>query len=62
MGKSGSLALAEAIGQKNLKIASSPVNEAKSIKNEKELEGFRQCHIVRRETSPSEFDLYLSSP
>merc|ERR1712093_118694 len=45
IGKTASLALAEAIGQNNLVIASSPVAELKSIKNETELEGFRQSHI-----------------
>lgn len=58
IGKSGSLALAEAVGQSNIKIASSPVNEAKSIKNEAELEGFRQSHLVSQVASqkdPSSF-------
>lgn len=48
VGKSASLALAEAIGNDNVVISDSLVNEAKSIKNEVEQEGFRQCHIVRQ--------------
>lgn len=47
VGKSASLALAEAIGKENVVIADSLINEAKAIKNEVEQEGFRQCHIVR---------------
>ena len=48
VGKSASLALADAIAKDKVVIASSIINEAKSIKNEVEQEGFRQCHIVSR--------------
>jgi Xaa-Pro aminopeptidase len=52
LGKSASLALAEAVGKDNIIIASNPVNEAKSIKTEAEQEGFRQCHIVGASAIP----------
>ncbi|KAF9527431.1 putative Xaa-Pro aminopeptidase P [Crepidotus variabilis] len=45
LGERASLAIAEAIGEKKYSIERSPVNDLKSIKNETELEGFRQCHI-----------------
>lgn len=35
----------EAVGEKKYSIERSPVNDLKSVKNETELEGFRQCHI-----------------
>lgn len=48
LGKTASLAIAEAVGKDNYAIVPSPIDQAKSIKNEVEQEGFRQCHIVRR--------------
>jgi len=47
VGKTTSLALANALGMDNIKIASSSsiVNDLKAIKNDTEIEGFRQCHI-----------------
>jgi Xaa-Pro aminopeptidase len=41
----GSWALAEAIGADKFEIVPSPVTLAKAVKNEAELEGFRQCHV-----------------
>ncbi|KAH9849039.1 Creatinase/aminopeptidase [Lenzites betulinus] len=40
-----SLAVAEAIGKDNIIVARSPVTDLKAIKNEVEIEGFRQSHI-----------------
>jgi len=37
--------VALAIGENKYTIERSPVNDLKAIKNETELEGFRQCHI-----------------
>ena len=37
--------MALAIGENKYIIERSPVNDLKAIKNETELEGFRQCHI-----------------
>jgi len=45
VGNSTSLAVAEAVGRDHVVIARSPVTDMKSIKNETEIEGFRQCHI-----------------
>jgi len=45
IGDKASLAIAEAIGQENTRIARSPVIDLKSIKNPIEIEGFRQSHI-----------------
>ncbi|EGO03418.1 hypothetical protein SERLA73DRAFT_174889 [Serpula lacrymans var. lacrymans S7.3] len=45
LGDKGSLAVAEAIGQDNVLVVPSPVAALKTIKNETEIEGFRQCHI-----------------
>ncbi|KLO14007.1 Creatinase/aminopeptidase [Schizopora paradoxa] len=47
VGKTTSLALANALGTDNIKIttSSSIVNDLKAIKNETEVEGFRQSHI-----------------
>jgi Xaa-Pro aminopeptidase len=39
------LAVAEAIGEDKYTIETSPVTELKAVKNDVELEGFRQCHI-----------------
>ena len=40
------VAIQEAIGKREwLEVVRSPVQQAKAIKNEVELEGFRQCHI-----------------
>jgi Xaa-Pro aminopeptidase len=40
-----SLAIAEAVGHDNILIIQSPVEDLKAIKNETEMEGFRQSHI-----------------
>ncbi|KAI0674634.1 Creatinase/aminopeptidase [Trametes maxima] len=40
-----SLAVAEAIGKDNITVVRSPVTDLKAIKNEVEVEGFRQSHI-----------------
>ncbi|KAI0360351.1 Creatinase/aminopeptidase [Trametes cingulata] len=40
-----SLAVAEAIGKENIVVARSPVTDLKAVKNEVEIEGFRQSHI-----------------
>ncbi|KAI0747142.1 Creatinase/aminopeptidase [Daedaleopsis nitida] len=40
-----SLAVADAIGQSNIVVTRSPVTDLKAIKNEVEIEGFRQSHI-----------------
>ncbi|KAI0646631.1 Creatinase/aminopeptidase [Trametes meyenii] len=40
-----SLAVAEAIGKDNITVVRSPVTDLKAIKNEIEVEGFRQSHI-----------------
>ncbi|KAF8621347.1 hypothetical protein AX15_007876 [Amanita polypyramis BW_CC] len=40
-----SFAVAEAIGEGKYTIVRSPIEDLKAIKNETELEGFRQCHI-----------------
>jgi len=45
LGDKASLAVAEAIGSGKYTIVRSPVNDLKAIKNETELEGFRQSHI-----------------
>jgi len=47
VGKTTSLALADALGMDNIKIASSGsiTDDLKAIKNETEIEGFRQSHI-----------------
>lgn len=45
IGERVSLAVAEAIGKDNYVIARSPVNDMKAVKNDIELEGFRQSHI-----------------
>ncbi|KAJ7474540.1 putative Xaa-Pro aminopeptidase P [Mycena galericulata] len=45
LGDKSSLAVAEAVGQGNYALIPSPVAELKAIKNETELEGFRQSHI-----------------
>ena len=45
VGKTASLALAEAVGLDSVLISASIVNDLKAIKNEVELEGFRQSHI-----------------
>ena len=45
LGDRASLAVALAIGENKYTIERSPVNDLKAIKNETELEGFRQCHI-----------------
>ncbi|KAJ7249434.1 putative Xaa-Pro aminopeptidase P [Mycena rebaudengoi] len=45
LGDKSSLAVAEAVGEGNYIIAQSPIAEMKAIKNETELEGFRQSHI-----------------
>ncbi|TFK37159.1 putative Xaa-Pro aminopeptidase P [Crucibulum laeve] len=45
LGDKASLAIAEAIGQDKCTIVRSPLADLKAIKNEIELEGFRQCHI-----------------
>jgi len=39
------LAVAAAIGEGKYTLESSPINELKAVKNDVELEGFRQCHI-----------------
>lgn len=45
LGDKTSLAVVEAIGQENAVLIPSPVAAMKAIKNETEIEGFRQCHI-----------------
>jgi len=45
VGKQASLAIASAAGKDKVMITRSPVADAKSLKNEVEVEGFRQCHI-----------------
>ncbi|KAJ7931330.1 peptidase M24, structural domain-containing protein [Mycena leptocephala] len=45
LGDKSSLAVAEAVGEGNYVLIPSPVAEMKAIKNETELEGFRQSHI-----------------
>ncbi|KAJ6572148.1 peptidase M24, structural domain-containing protein [Mycena capillaripes] len=45
LGDKSSLAVAEAVGEGNYVLIPSPVAELKAIKNETELEGFRQSHI-----------------
>ncbi|KZT10210.1 Creatinase/aminopeptidase [Laetiporus sulphureus 93-53] len=45
VGDKASLAIVEAIGTENVIVSRSPVADLKSIKNETEVEGFRQCHI-----------------
>ncbi|KAI0075951.1 Creatinase/aminopeptidase [Panus rudis PR-1116 ss-1] len=45
LGDKCSLAVAEAIGRENIVISRSPVADMKAIKNETEVEGFRQSHI-----------------
>ena len=39
------MAVAAAIGEGKYTLESSPINELKAVKNDVELEGFRQCHI-----------------
>jgi Xaa-Pro aminopeptidase len=45
LGEKASLAIADAIGEGKYTTEISPVNELKAVKNDVELEGFRQCHI-----------------
>ncbi|KAJ7199231.1 peptidase M24, structural domain-containing protein [Mycena pura] len=45
LGNTSSFAVAEAVGEGNYTLAPSPVAELKAIKNETEMEGFRQSHI-----------------
>lgn len=45
LGENASLAVAEAVGLSRAEVAPSLVSAAKAIKNEVEIEGFRQCHI-----------------
>ncbi|KAJ6600013.1 putative Xaa-Pro aminopeptidase P [Mycena vulgaris] len=45
LGDKSSLAVAEAVGEGNYVLIPSPVADMKAIKNETELEGFRQSHI-----------------
>ncbi|KAF8886121.1 peptidase M24, structural domain-containing protein [Infundibulicybe gibba] len=45
LGDNASLAIAEAVGQRNILVARSPIEDLKAIKNPAELEGFRQSHI-----------------
>lgn len=45
LGDKASLAIVDAIGAEHLVISRSPVADLKSIKNETEVEGFRQSHI-----------------
>ncbi|KTW27323.1 hypothetical protein T552_02307 [Pneumocystis carinii B80] len=40
-----SWAVAIALGETNIEITRSPISEAKTIKNEKEIEGMRNCHV-----------------
>ncbi|QSL66786.1 hypothetical protein MERGE_001172 [Pneumocystis wakefieldiae] len=40
-----SWAVAIALGKENIEIIRSPISEAKTVKNEKEIEGMRNCHI-----------------
>lgn len=39
------MAVAAAIGEGKYTLESSPINELKAVKNDVELEGFRQCHV-----------------
>ncbi|KAJ7154608.1 peptidase M24, structural domain-containing protein [Mycena filopes] len=45
LGDKSSLAVAEAVGEGNFTLIPSPVAQLKAIKNNTELEGFRQSHI-----------------
>ncbi|KAF8581277.1 Creatinase/aminopeptidase [Ramaria rubella] len=45
LGTKTSLAIANALGEENVILTRSPIADAKSLKNDTELEGFRQCHI-----------------
>ncbi|KAG2058192.1 Creatinase/aminopeptidase [Suillus hirtellus] len=45
LGDKTSLAVVEAIGRENAVLIPSPVATMKAIKNETEIEGFRNCHI-----------------
>ncbi|KAJ8595569.1 Creatinase/aminopeptidase [Rhizopogon salebrosus TDB-379] len=45
LGDKSSLAVVEAIGEENVVLVPSPVAAMKAIKNETEIEGFRQCHV-----------------
>lgn len=45
VGDKASLAIVEAIGVDHIVISRSPIADFKSVKNETEIEGFRQCHI-----------------
>jgi len=45
LSEQASLALADALGENNYTVATSPIALAKTIKNDVEIEGFRQCHI-----------------
>ncbi|KAF8970449.1 Creatinase/aminopeptidase [Flammula alnicola] len=45
LGDKASLAVAETLGQDTYAIVRSPITDLKAIKNETELEGFRQSHI-----------------
>ncbi|GJJ10622.1 hypothetical protein Clacol_004849 [Clathrus columnatus] len=45
LGTTASFALAHAIGPQKVTVMRSPVTDAKSIKNDTEIQGFRECHI-----------------
>ncbi|KAF9515132.1 hypothetical protein BS47DRAFT_1294380 [Hydnum rufescens UP504] len=45
LSKQASWALLKAIGEDGAAVVSSPIADAKAIKNAVEIEGFRQCHI-----------------
>ncbi|KZT70390.1 putative Xaa-Pro aminopeptidase P [Daedalea quercina L-15889] len=45
VGDKASLAIVEAMGADNVIVARSPVTDLKAVKNETEVEGFRQSHI-----------------
>ncbi|KAF8520939.1 putative Xaa-Pro aminopeptidase P [Hysterangium stoloniferum] len=45
LGTKTSLAIAHTLGEEKVMLTRSPVTDAKAIKNETEMEGFRQCHI-----------------
>jgi Xaa-Pro aminopeptidase len=45
LGENASLAVAEAVGLSRAEVAPSLVSAAKAIKNDVEIDGFRQCHI-----------------
>ncbi|CAL1708592.1 unnamed protein product [Somion occarium] len=45
VGDKCNLAIVEAIGRERITILRSPIADFKAIKNETEIEGFRQCHI-----------------